>query len=98
MLYNSLLDPVITWKKCASCAHIFTDGYFTEEASRIIFSKIHAFQNVGNDIERQRIVSARMVEKVLPFVQSGDWLDIGLGNGSLLFTAHEYGFIPVGTA
>jgi len=24
------------------------------------------------------------------------WLDIGAGNGSLLFTAEEYGFIPVG--
>lgn len=42
------------------------------------------------------MVSARMVDKVLPFAQDGIWLDVGFGNGSLLFTAQEYGFTPVG--
>lgn len=37
-----------------------------------------------------------MIEKVLPYVSSGYWLDVGFGNGSLLFTAKEYGFDPVG--
>lgn len=32
----------------------------------------------------------------MPYAQSGYWLDIGFGNGSLLFTAQEYGFTPVG--
>jgi len=95
-LYNPLLGPVITWKQCAACAHIFTDGYFTDEAARIIFSKTHDNQKVGSDMEQQRVVSARMIEKVLPYAQAGDWLDVGFGNGSLLFTAHEYGFTPVG--
>lgn len=29
-------------------------------------------------------------------VSAGRWLDVGFGNGSLLCTAHEYGFYPVG--
>ena len=29
-------------------------------------------------------------------VASGSWLDVGFGNGSLLFTAEEWGFTPVG--
>ncbi len=37
-----------------------------------------------------------MVEKVLPYADDGIWLDVGFGNGSLLFTAQEYGFTPVG--
>ena len=95
-LYNSIIAPIITWKKCQSCAHIFTEGYFTDEAFAAIFSKTNESQKVGNDLERQRIVSARMIEKVLPFVQSGQWLDVGFGNAALLLTAQEFGFTPVG--
>lgn len=95
-LYNTVLDPVIAWKKCAACDHVFTDGYFTDEASRIIFSKTHEYQKTGQNIEKQRFISARMIEKALPYASGGHWLDIGFGNGSLLFTAQEYGFNPVG--
>ena len=37
-----------------------------------------------------------MVEKVLPYKSDGTWLDIGFGNGSLLFTAQEFGFDSIG--
>lgn len=37
-----------------------------------------------------------MIEKVLPYASEGYWLDVGFVNGSLLFTAQEYGFKPVG--
>ena len=47
-------------------------------------------------MERQRAVSARMVERVARHVSHGDWLDVGFGNGSLLFTAEEWGYRPVG--
>lgn len=50
----------------------------------------------GWNFERQRSVSARMVDNVARFAQSGHWLDVGFGNGSLLFTAEEWGFTPVG--
>ena len=37
-----------------------------------------------------------MIETVLPFKSNGVWLDVGFGNGSLLFTAQEFGFEPIG--
>lgn len=95
-LYNRILPSQMLWMHCTLCAHIFTDGYFTDEAARIIFSKTNEHQIAGYDMERQRPISARMIDKVLPYVHEGDWLDVGFGNASLLFTAHEYGFIPVG--
>jgi hypothetical protein len=96
-LYHPILGTSMIWNRCDACMHIFTEGYFTPEAEQAIFSKTHDNQTVAHDIEQQRYVSARMVDRVTPFVNSGHWLDVGFGNASLLFTAHEYGFIPVGT-
>jgi 2-polyprenyl-3-methyl-5-hydroxy-6-metoxy-1,4-benzoquinol methylase len=79
-----------------SCAHVFTEGYYTQESCDIIFSKTHENQKVGGPLEQNRVISAKMVEKVLPYADAGIWLDVGFGNGSLLFTAQEYGFRPVG--
>lgn len=96
-LYHPSMSPRIHWKQCQACKHIFTDGYFTESACRLIFGKSNPQQLLGNDIEQQRWISARIIEKILPFSSTGNWLDVGFGNGSLLFTAQEYGFIPMGT-
>jgi 2-polyprenyl-3-methyl-5-hydroxy-6-metoxy-1,4-benzoquinol methylase len=82
--------------RCTACGHVYTDGYFEDEALAVLFSKVHAAQQAGYDLENQRYVSARMVEKVLPFAREGRWLDVGFGNASLLMTAQEYGFVPVG--
>jgi 2-polyprenyl-3-methyl-5-hydroxy-6-metoxy-1,4-benzoquinol methylase len=86
----------MTWCRCGSCGHVFTEGYFTPEAAAVVFSKTVPHQTVGHDVEGQRLVSARMVERVTRHVQGGDWLDVGFGNGSLLFTAQEWGFTAVG--
>jgi SAM-dependent methyltransferase len=95
-LYQKPLSTALPWNTCEKCGHVFTNGYFTPEACEILFSKTNESQEVGYQIEQQRAVSARMVEKVLPYVSGGSWLDVGFGNGSLLFTAQEYGFTPVG--
>lgn len=95
-LYDPKLSPDMLWKQCSDCMHIFTEGYFTEEACRIIFGKTQAVQKVGGPVEQNRVISSRMVEKVLPYASDGIWLDVGFGNGSLLFTAQEYGFTPLG--
>ncbi len=95
-LYVSALSPIINWKKCADCRHIFTEGYYAEAACKLIFSKTNENQKVGAFAEQNRYISAKMVEKVLPYASDGSWLDVGFGNGSLLFTAQEYGFRPVG--
>jgi hypothetical protein len=95
-LYQSSLNSVIRWKQCTNCAHIFTEGYYTDDICRLIFSKVCEHQQVGFGIEQQRVTSSHIVEKVLPYATSGNWLDVGFGNGSLMFTAQEYGFTPIG--
>jgi predicted O-linked N-acetylglucosamine transferase (SPINDLY family)/SAM-dependent methyltransferase len=95
-LYKPGLPATMTWHQCGDCQHVFTGGYFGEDALAAIFGDTHQGQTVGHDMERQRAVSARMVERVARFASSGDWLDVGFGNGSLLFTADEWGFRPVG--
>ena len=55
-----------------------------------------AHQAVGWEMENQRGISARIVERVASYVSNGVWLDVGFGNGSLLLTAQEWGFEPVG--
>ena len=95
-LYQPVLPPVINWHECASCGHVFAEGYFDGAAAEVVFSRTHQNQKVGYDMERQRPVSARMVERVARRVSSGRWLDVGFGNGSLLFAAEEWGFTPVG--
>ena len=95
-MYKPAIPPAMTWMKCVSCEHVFTEGYFTKEALDVIFSDVQDCQKVGHDFAKQRFVSARMIEKVLPYAKDGAWLDVGFGNGSLLFTAEEFGFTPVG--
>ncbi len=95
-LYDAAIPPKMQWVDCSECSHQFIDGYFTNNALDIIFSKTHENQKVGYQVEEQRVVSAKMVEKVLPYKSDGTWLDIGFGNGSLLFTAQEFGFDSIG--
>ena len=93
---NNRLTPLMQWCVCNACGHVFTDGYFTPEAFARLTRLAKQGQIVGADFELQRIVAARMVEKVLPFAAGGTWLDVGFGNGALLMTASEYGFDAVG--
>jgi len=96
-LYQSILPPIMTWCRCTACGHVFTDGYFTEEARDLLFRNTHTTQQVGQDFEAQRHVSGRIVEHVVRYASTkGSWLDVGFGNGSLLFTAQEWGYRPVG--
>lgn len=95
-LYDAALPETMTWLKCQGCGHVFTEGWFTDAACEIIFSKTLDNQKVGWQVEQQRPVSARMVAKVARHVPDGAWLDVGFGNGSLIFTADEFGYEAVG--
>lgn len=90
------IPPEICWLQCGACEHVYTDGYHSKEALRHILGGVNEHQTIGVDIEKHRLVSARMVEKILPTVSKGFWCDIGFGNAALLLTAQEYGFVPVG--
>lgn len=105
-LYRSVLPATMTWKVCEDCGHVFTSGYWSAAALTLLFSSANEGQRPGADMERQRYVSARIVDRVISaFGQTrcanwrplgAAWLDVGFGNGSLLFTAEEYGFSIAG--
>ena len=95
-LYKPAMPKTMKWRSCSGCNHVFTEGHYTEEMLGIVFSDTQANQRVGHDLEGQRKVSARIVERVAGRAGIGDWLDVGFGNASLLFTAAEWGFTPVG--
>ena len=96
VLYNPVIPAIMQWMDCQDCKHQFINGHFTDEALEVILSKQPEEQVVGYKIEQQRFLSARIIEKILPFKSDGIWLDVGFGNASLLFTADEYGFQPIG--
>jgi SAM-dependent methyltransferase len=95
-MYNRALPKELAWLKCGDCGHVFTEAWFTDAGCEILFSKTQPNQRVGWQVEQQRPVSARMVAKVARHVPDGAWLDVGFGNGSLIFTADEYGYEAVG--
>lgn len=94
-LWREPLEPTMSWVRCGQCEHIFTEGYFSDEALEVLFSNTQQVQIVGSEIEMQRSISAKMVERVvgtLGMPNSRLWIDVGFGNGSLLMTANEFGF------
>lgn len=95
-LYHPIVDPTMTWMQCGYCDHVYTDGYFSNEVAQVVFQGRHDHQSPGWNFEQQRMISARIVERVARFANAGVWLDVGFGNGSLLFTAEEWGFTPYG--
>lgn len=97
-LYKEGLGPSMSWMKCLRCGHVFVDGYFNEKALELLFTGTHASQLPGADVEAQRYAWAASVERVTRYLAPPPraWLDVGFGNGSLLFTASEWGYRAVG--
>ena len=92
-LYRKELPPKIEWVWCSACGHVFTSSYWSDKAMALICETALADQVARvQDAELHRRISSRVVERVSLFKPSGRWLDVGFGNGSLLFTAAEYGF------
>jgi len=95
-LYHPFVEPIMVWMACRTCEHVFTQGYFSSEVSDAVFGKTHDQQKPGLGFEQHRLISGRIVQEVARHASGGRWLDVGFGNGSLLFTAEEFGFEPVG--
>ena len=55
-----------------------------------------AFENqvFGGELDTQRVLWSGIVDRVVTLLGSanGRWVDVGCGNGALVFTAAEYGF------
>jgi len=94
--YDPAAGPIIRWMVCGACGHVFTDGVYTPEVLSRIFATTQDDQRPGHDFERHRATAARIVERVAAVAPCGRWLDVGFGNGALLFTAQEWGFEPIG--
>jgi len=90
------IEPIMRWLRCSGCEHVYTDGYFDKQQFEALKELTLQHQLPGEDFERQRVVSARIVERVAEHIDHGAWLDVGFGNGSLLFTAEEFGFEVTG--
>lgn len=97
-LYRDGLGRTMRWMNCLACGHVFVDGYFNPAALDLLFQGTHHDQRPGADVEGQRQVWARTVERVTDRLPRppADWLDVGTGNGSLMFTAAEWGYRAVG--
>jgi len=91
-LFKAGLPPRIAWMQCRECGHVFTEGYFNQAALQLLFSDTNPNQQPGASAEQNRWSWAKVVAKVAAYRKDGLWLDVGFGNGSLLFTAAEWGF------
>jgi protein O-GlcNAc transferase len=95
-LYNIVLPPVLKWQRCGGCEHVFTEGYLTPSGEEVVHAAARMETSVGKDAENARKASAKIVSRVGRYVAEGDWLDVGFGNASRVFTAAEWGYRPVG--
>ena len=74
-LYIEEIPSTMQWINCNECGHQFVDGYFSNESLSVIFSKTNENQKVGYQIEQQRAISSKIIEKVLSYQLEGNWLD-----------------------
>lgn len=94
-LYNMALPRMITWMKCDTCGHIFTDGHFDANWLQDVLTTSQPDQVASFDA-RWRYLSATLIDRIAHWVRDGQWLDVGFGNGALLRTAREYGYDTLG--
>ena len=98
--YREGLPRTMRWVQCAGCEHIFTEGYFTQEALARVLETAHPHQipSPGKELETARHIAARIVGSLGSVLGrlGGRWLDVGFGNGALLTTAAEFGYDATG--
>jgi protein O-GlcNAc transferase len=95
-LYKKPLPPMVHWRYCQDCRHVFSDGFHNDAARAILYPRTPAPELAGYDLERQRVNSAKIVQRIAQRAGPGVWLDVGFGNGSLMFTAEEWGYRSIG--
>lgn len=94
--YKAALPAWIHWLRCEGCAHVHTDGHFNAAALDLLLQDSHPGQEPGAQAEWNRNLWSRLVTKVAALKPAGRWLDVGFGNGALLFAAAEWGYATLG--
>jgi len=101
-LYRPELGDTMRWMGCSNCEHLFTSGWFGPDAEAALFAQGLAHQTPGAQsieaLERGRQIAAKIVTTVAQVrgTLDGRWLDVGIGNGALLTTAEEFGYVVTG--
>lgn len=95
-LFDAALPPTMKWRACEGCGHFFTEGHYTPEGRQVVTSSMRPEEALGHEAGRRRKISGRIVARVARHMPTGEWLDVGTGNGSLLFTAAEWGYDTIG--
>ena len=92
------VPPTIEWCRCHRCSHVFASGYLNDAALALVLGTTVPGQEPGFDLELQRWRWAEVVERVTRHLAAppGRWLDVGFGDGALLFTAAEWGYRATG--
>lgn len=97
-LYVEGMPDNMTWQGCNNCGHNFTTGYWNEAGMAAILAQSPQGQETSvAKMEGERVLASQIIKRIDSFVDlRGQWLDVGFGSGSLLMTAKEYGYEPVG--
>lgn len=102
-LWRQGLPQQLIWLRCGACDHEFRSAYFTPRGMELLFTGANDEQIAGGELDAQRLVWADIVRSVAarlprpPWLDGASiWLDIGCGNGGLVFTAGEFGFHSIG--
>jgi len=64
-LWRPPLPTSMKWNTCNQCGHIFTEGFFTENALNYLFSQANEGQIAGGDLDSQRMLWSPVVERVV---------------------------------
>lgn len=83
---------LMTWLKCEQCGHVHSSHYFNEVGLKHLLAVADESGLFGGAIDEQRVKWSQVIERILRYGPGETWVDVGVGNGGLLFTAAEYGF------
>jgi SAM-dependent methyltransferase len=96
--YRAPAPAEINWCECHRCGHVFTDGYFEGEALALISAVSMPEHLLDADPARNAAIWPPVAAHVATVRggAAGEWLDVGFGDGALLFAARDAGFTASG--
>lgn len=109
--WHKPLPTELEWLRCGQCSHVYTRHYYSKAGLEEVFRNTHAYQQAGitDNPDAKRAVWVSVVERAISllaekgyrqvFADDGNppiWVDIGCGDGALVMTAEDFGFMSIG--